>query len=316
VGYVTSNDNIQLQYTLVHPDELSREGIKTIFFLQGWAESAVKYADLILDLTALNFTVVTFDYRSQGKSGRGDRLFHHGVHKVTTHFENFEDMVNDALQVYQKVIHPLNSTNLTILGFSMGGLIAVHLSKRLQNDSLILISPLLCPFTGNIPSWVFQAVTTLARFAGKGQNALPGRKVRTDHRLPLPPKSIVSSSSSRIQYWEQLRREDPDLCMNGMSIGQANELLKFRITPEHASGILSGRVLLMSSEIESFVDNRGVEVFCKYLPASVPLRRLHFLKSKHELLHERDEIRDKVIEEITMFLERSQVVQENVVSRL
>jgi alpha-beta hydrolase superfamily lysophospholipase len=104
--------------------------------------------------------------------------------------------------------------------------------------------------------------------------------------------------SARFSHcYSELRRTYPETCVNGMSWSHLCALLE----PEVEQGpLLAPQVLLLSAELEVYVDNQSIFQFQR--ARKEVTRHVHFLGAKHELLQEREEIRTRVVREVVEFL--------------
>ena len=77
----------------------------------------MKYWDVIRALGGEGYTVLTFDHRSQGFSGR--TVEPHDM----SHVEDFERYVKDALEVLEERVFKVGegTRKISIVGHSMGG---------------------------------------------------------------------------------------------------------------------------------------------------------------------------------------------------
>ena len=96
--------------------------------------------------------------------------------------------------------------------------------------------------------------------------------------------------------------EQSDVCINGMSVAHLDELIRASFNIAHAPRLLADRILAVSAELDFFVDNDAIFSFTASIGDKVPCRHVHVYGAKHELLHEREEIRTRVLDEITSFI--------------
>ena len=302
MGKLHGRGNLTLQYGVLRSNMEDEKGL--VLFLPGWSESMIKYADFLKELNELGYTVVALDHRSQGYSSRSPRTLVDEYDHIKTHVEDFHDLLTDALLVYHEVALPLclDGKSFKLMGFSIGGLVATHLSTMIKCDSLILVSPCLQPLIGAYPPWLLQLLTRALRALGRGEHFFPGPPPEKSFGLLMPPHSRVSSSSARVRYWQGLREEQSVLCVNGMSVAQFDEILGARPTPQSARRVLAKQVLLLSAELERFVENEAIFRFADHLPSHITCRHVHIRGAKHELLQEREEIRGRALDEIKAFL--------------
>jgi lysophospholipase len=298
INTIDSHEDIVVRYAVLNPSGASK-GV--VLFFTGWSESMIKYGDFFQEMNEKGYTIVSIDHRSQGLSSRRLLVVQEELQHLKTHVEDFHEHLVDAVSVYSQVIAPLKPLKFFIMGFSLGGLVAAHMSTLVKNDGLILIAPCLQPKTG-YPATLLQMVTWLMRKAGRGENFVPGHPTGKDHTMLMPPNSRVSSSSARIQFWQRMRMEQAELCINGMSVAHLDELIKARLNPTLTRRVLSTQVLLFSAELDAFVEQHAIDAFHRDLPPRVISRHVRIRGAKHELLHEREEIRSRVLTEIDAFL--------------
>jgi len=279
-----------------------------MLFLTGWSESMMKYGDLFEELCENGITIVAMDHRSQGLSGRAKRTSNEQQYEtIKSHVEDFHDHVTDALMVINQIIAPTANNNkgngrFFIMGFSMGGLVAAQVATLVKCSGLVLVAPCLRPNTGNIPASLVHLLTHSLRLMGKGEEFIPGHPYGFDHRMLMPPHSRVSSSSARIKFWERMRFEQKELCINGMSVAHLNALLSANFSLNQADQLLAKRVLTVSAELDVFVDNEAIFELSDAISDKLPCRHVHIQGAKHEVLHEREEIRSHIVSEILSFV--------------
>jgi alpha-beta hydrolase superfamily lysophospholipase len=90
-----------------------------------------------------------------------------------------------------------------------------------------------------------------------------------------------------------------------MSVAHLDEILKARLSPALIQRTMATHILLLSAELDVFVDNNAIEEYFAALPENISARHVHIRGAKHELLHEREEIRGRVLTEIDAFLART-----------
>jgi len=132
-GFFESFDRTKLFYRNWISEE---QNPKTCLILHGYGEHSERYEELVHFLADLPYSFFSFDLRGQGRSG-GRRV----------HVNEFDDFVRDA-EAYLNFLHSAKiaaSDSLTVLGHSLGGLIAIKLTLKLgaRVSRLVLSSPFL-----------------------------------------------------------------------------------------------------------------------------------------------------------------------------
>jgi alpha-beta hydrolase superfamily lysophospholipase len=281
-----------------------------LIFMTGWSETQLKYADFIQDLILTTNHVqyiLTFDHRSQGLSSTLSR-----IGKEMSHVDDFNHHVQDTLQMLEFAQSRCCSNNnnkprFILCGFSLGGLIASHVlvhhkSRNIQMiERLILVAPPFRPKLDsniNLVSWILWFSRKILK---RGEQFVFGQPTMSGPGLRYPPHSRVSSSTARVTFWEMLRTKYQHVCINGMSIAHVHELVLHRFDSQELFDQLEGiPILLLTAEFDEFVDNSILFEFAQYRKQNV--HHIHYDNAKHELLHERDEIRSKCLNEIYKFI--------------
>jgi len=269
-----------------------------LLVLTGWSESAERYCEILFDFKPLFSHMIVIDHRSQGSAKKLEHL--------KSHIESCLIFFEEAAQVLDEVALPLlKGKQLVVYGFSMGGLVAVRLAMRRADviDGLILLAPAFAPVTG-YPPLVMRVILGLAKLLGYGQSFVPGHPAGSDHALLMPPHSRLSSSVSRLKFWEKLRLRNPSHIVNGMSVSHLNELVSKRFDTPNEFEKVKISALVISAGREQYVVNDAIFAFVEHAgPAQV--RHVHFNDARHELLQERDAIRMEILLEVKKFVDVS-----------
>ena len=303
-GVLEGKDGVEIHYV-----KFCAEHDKAIvFMLPGWSETVLKYGDFFKDLVDSGISVVAMDHRSQGLSGRPKRSNLTSLDPSDTlksHVEDFHEHITDALLIYSEIVVPLmkeTHRRVFFTGFSLGGLVALHMSTLVKCSGLILLAP--CVNTNlSLP---VRYLINLLRTMGFGESFPPGFPMVKNHQLLYPPNSKVSSSTIRVKFWEKLRKEYfSQVCLNSLSIAHIDELNKWNFTSDAClKRILAPKILMISAEIELFVSNDAIFDFIDRMKKNeqVFCRHIHIKGSKHEILHENQGIRSIAVEEIIKFI--------------
>ena len=136
----------------------------TVLVLHGFTENAYKYSELIYSLVMNRFSVVAYDQRGHGRSGRVEGLSDPSV----THVDRFEDYVEDLKIVCNTFLPELPKPWL-IFSHSMGGAVAaLYLEQYPETFSAAAFcAPMIAPNTQGIPSYVASAMCRAACALGR-----------------------------------------------------------------------------------------------------------------------------------------------------
>lgn len=165
----------------------ARRSKGTVCLLQGRAEFIEKYYEVIRELIARGFSVVAFDWRGQGESGRqvGDPR--------KGHVARFDDYRLDLKAIEESVLVPLMPEPYHCLAHSMGGCVA---------------------FTGAAEGWLpFGRIVTVAPMLSIRMVAYPGAASALARSLQalglgrafVPRLSQVPAIGALPGLWRRLR---------------------------------------------------------------------------------------------------------------
>lgn len=292
-GKVVGAGGVEISYAEFPPS--ASPNARTVLFLTGWTESMLKYGDLFQELTAHGYRVVAMDHRSHGWSGEASSTSRRAN---KTHVLEFQDHVTDALLVVNATTN-LQSP-LYIMGFSLGGLVALELNKLVPSAGLVLVSPCFHVGVPVLSRGVMRALLGLVvrHLPGAEEEFVVGHPFASGAVIPLPPLNTVTSSKPRAHFWNQVRERYPESCINGMSW---RHLYCF-VTPEvSASQVLAPKVLVLSAQLDTIVDNSAIFDFCEQRGSGL-VRHVHVHGAKHDVLAERDSLRRPALGEILSFL--------------
>ncbi|WP_428688629.1 alpha/beta fold hydrolase [Roseibium sp.] len=176
-GFIDTPDRVSIRYA--HwPASTGTERRGTVTLLHGRAEFIEKYFEVIQDLRARGFAVVTFDWRGQGGSQRLTRNPKRG------HVSNFRKFRLDLRTVLKEVSLATYPGPHFALAHSTGALVLLSDTERLRTmlDRAVLTAPLLGLPTG---SWspglveVYRKVLRVLTFGLYGQPPLKVIKARS-----------------------------------------------------------------------------------------------------------------------------------------
>jgi alpha-beta hydrolase superfamily lysophospholipase len=128
----TMSTEIQHDGLVVHRWEPSEPARRIVLLLHGYGEHAGRYEHVAARLAADGAVVYAPDHRGHGRSEGEPALV-----------EDMEDLVNDAASVLARARAEHPGLPATVLGHSMGGIIATRLAQRPGQDlaALILSGP-------------------------------------------------------------------------------------------------------------------------------------------------------------------------------
>jgi lysophospholipase len=267
-----------------------------IVFSPGRGESYLTYPELEYDLAQAGFSVYFIDHRSQGFSGRITQ-----DSQVVT-VESYDNYVADLDTFVTAVVRAVPHEHTYLLTNSMGGAIgALYLAKHPGVfERAVLSVPMFELNTRGFPEPIALQVSRLEVALGHGDQfaKLAGEKPYDfDHHSDCNSPDGHQVRRCKI---EELVREFPESASGGSSYRWAYQSLNT------LRGIRSGLgaqieipVLIFQAGRDQMVRPSGQNAFCSQSPRCL---KLTFPSASHEILTERDEIREPAVRAIVEFL--------------
>ena len=286
-----TRDGIHLRGFFVTPDKAKG----TIVILSGRAEFLERYFETTNDLLNRGFAVASFDWRGQGGSQRllGNPL--------PGHIRNFADYDIDLDTVMTRLVLPHCPKPFYALAHSTGG----HLLLRALRDKkwfsrAVITSPLLGLHLGPWPMPVARALTGLMNLLWLDWKILPGFG-----RLPLKREQFegnpLTSDEKRFQRDIDTMEEHPNLKIGGPTYGWLRATLK-SLDELHSWPKGKGPscpTMIVAAGDDLVVNNEGTKRFIARVPG---ISFLTIPSSRHEILMEKDLIREKFLAAFDAFI--------------
>lgn len=261
---------------------------KSLVIVPGRTEAAKKYAELIYDLRHKGFDIFIMDHQGQGES---DRLL---ADSNKGHVISFMDYVRDLEQFMNEVVIT-PGRNIYLIANSMGGAVSTHYMQRNQGafTKAVLVAPMLEINTKPYNEIMARYYSAFLVKIGKGDEYAPNNGPYIQIPYEVNP---LTSSEVRYAVENYLFTTWPHLAIGGPTSRWVNESLK--ATKNMGQITLTTPVLLAQSGKDLIVKPGRQNEFCK---ASF-CRMIRFPEAKHEILMEKDNMRDVLIKEIGLFL--------------
>ena len=138
----------------------------SVLVLHGFTENAYKYSELIYSLVRSGYSVVAYDQRGHGRSGRVSGLADPSV----THVGHFDDYISDLKLVADKLLAPLPKPHM-IFAHSMGGAVAALFLEKYPDifHAAALCAPMIAPNTHGVPAPAAAVLCRCAKVFGRGK---------------------------------------------------------------------------------------------------------------------------------------------------
>lgn len=288
------------------------EGDNELVFLHcvGYIESTVKYASYLHQIHALGFDIYSFDLRYQGFShnypvqlqstistdrmptsnkpanGDNDETISH----LSSSFQN--TFVYDLELFIKQFIHP-KSKRIIYSGNSMSGLIGLLLqSKTPIFEKIILATPAIMPRVPTVFHYLLYFLTNIEA------RKLTAARFETDmhnEKLTHCPKNL--------ELWILLHSMFPrQFKVVGMTFGFIYEFVKAGYEVLSKAHTINIPLLFLQASDDSFVDNHWMNRYFLAVINSPSVKMLRYQNTYHEILTETDEILEKIMIEINLFL--------------
>ncbi|MCG8572315.1 MAG: alpha/beta fold hydrolase [Spirochaetes bacterium] len=275
--------------------ELEQENGALIFVL-GYGESYIKYAEVMYDLQDLQLSYYAYDHCGMGFSGR---LLED---PVKTYINSFESYVTDLNTFITDIVQSKKHKKLFLIAHSMGGGVAtLFLAENPELiDGAILSAPM-HKVKMPIPENISLFITSLAEKWGKGKEYALGQNGKINP-VDFEQQNTCSHSKERFYLWKKniMREKYPQIYIGGGTNNWIKELIiATKRIRQNGDQIQTPFILLQAGQ-DDWVDNQGhLQVLSK-----TNFGKLITLPgARHDILLEKDEIRDKALQSIKNFIQ-------------
>lgn len=262
-----------------------------IVLLPGYSEPARKYAELIYDLGARGYSIYIMDHRGQGASDRLTPLHDLG------HIDDFSYLVADFETFMASVVLPGGHPRLYLLAHSMGAAVGtLYLANHPTVFRAAVFSSPMFRIDTHDTSELYAYLGSLWKvWTGAGQEPVDGpQRYRFDPSRTVA-ESNVTSSGARWQEHLQIIRDDPRLALGGVSYGWLNQAMRATRGIDRLGARLRIPVVVLKAGRDTIVHTEADDSFCRRSPAPCTVASAPFADARHEILQERDAIRDEAI---------------------
>jgi lysophospholipase len=294
VGTVIAADGVRLRYARWRA--AIRRGQGTVCLLQGRGETIEKYFETIADLRARGFAVAALDWRGQGGSERRLRDPQKG------HIDSFAEYDRDLEAFMQQVVLPDCAPPYFALAHSTGGMIAIRAahSNRARFARMVLLSPLINFGPTNPPppfaEWFAASMTAI----GLGELDAPGQAAETMLNTPFEGNKLTGDRA-RWQRNYDLAVNVPQVFVRGPTFSWVYAAFRSMAElrePAYATAIRVPTLAVIGA-LDRVVSVTAAERFV----SSIRAGGVVVIKgAEHEMLMERDVIREQVLAAFDAFV--------------
>ncbi|RMF11403.1 MAG: alpha/beta hydrolase [Alphaproteobacteria bacterium] len=272
----------------------------TVVILHGWREFIEKYFETVADLLDRGFGVATMDWRGQGLSSRPLADRHKG------HAASFDANVDDVRALMTMVQDALPGPYF-LMAHSFGG----HCALRYLHDEpgmverAVLLAPMIGIDLHGFPEAMARGLVAVARWFrfDRAYALFQGQYSEEARRRQA---SLLTSDPERFEDEIAAYRANPELALGGVTygwLGAAFDSIDKLRAPGFAEAITT-RLMVVLAGCERVVDNRAAKRFCRRLPNA---RIVEITGARHEILRERDELREQFWAAFDEFMDRAGV---------
>ena len=293
-GSFISEQGVRLSFRVFNRGAAS----PAIVLLPGYSESYRKYAELIFDLGSRGYSIYTMDPRGQGASQRLTPLHDLG------HVDDFENYVRDLDTFVTRFVLPGHHPRLFLLAHSMGAAIAARYLPDHPRvfDAVVFSSPMFRINTGDTDETFAYFGSWWKTVTGKAEQPVDGLDRYGYAGEATVDQSRVTSSPPRWHLSEQIIRDDPALAMGGVSYGWLFQALIATAGIERMANLLQVPVVILKAGGDAIVKTDSDDWYCGQSRVPCTVISAPFKDAKHEILQERDAMRDPAIAAIAAIL--------------
>ena len=279
-GFVMTDGGVRLRYARWQRRSSARKGTVAIF--GGRGECIEVYYETITDLLERGFDVVAMDWRGQGGS---DRLLRN---RMKGHVGHFSDYEADVAALQSEVLLPDCPPPYFALAHSTGAAVLLRVARRRSApfSRMVLVSPLLGLSKGGRWGGVFPLAHVIAGLGFDG--------VTTPGKPPSDfPGNPLTSDRRRFERNRGVFDRAPELRVGRPTFGwlsAAAAAIHDARQPDFVKSV-HVPVLIIGGTLDTIVDNVAIETMGRSLRVG---RHIMVAGARHELLMERDELRDQV----------------------
>jgi len=288
VDWLTASDGTRFRVARWCPPSATRG---TVVVLPGRTEFIEKYFEVIDQLLERGFCAASLDWRGQGLSDRPLRNPHKG------HVEHFDLYVSDLVHFLEDFVEPACPGPYHALAHSMGGAIALRYlrARPASFSSAVFSAPMWGIGRSSRPGPMLRALIELTNACGLGEYYVPGTGGDFGPQARSFERNRLTRDRNRFERAIAQIDAEPRLALGGPTLGWLKQAVA-SLDALHAPGF--------AEEIRTpiWVCSAGDDALVSLAAQTELVERLHDARqiliedALHELLMERDSIRDRVLD--------------------
>jgi lysophospholipase len=285
VGYLKGKRGVRLRYARWPSALKQRQGTVCVF--PGRAEFIEKYFEVVGELRRRGFAVAVLDWRGQGGSGRVFK------NSLKGHVRDFADYEDDVARFMNEVALPDCPPPYYALAHSMGATVLLKAAtmRGCWFSRMVLTAPMLKIADLPMSARAVAGLTGALTLSGFGRSAVPGGM--QDHRASQTfEDNPLTGDRERFLRNQSVLGVAPDLAVGPPTIGWVRAALAAMaiVESDKFPGRLRVPVLMLAAGEDRIVSSKAIEEFALRLKVG---SKIELRGSRHEILHERDMIREQ-----------------------
>jgi lysophospholipase len=284
-GWLYTRDGTRLRYGVFGADVNPTQG--TVCLFGGRGEFIEKYFETIGDLRQREFAVAMIDWRGQGGS---QRLLRNRRKGHVNHFSAYED---DLASFMETVVLPDCPPPYYAFAHSMGANVVLRsLARRTWFSRVVVLCPLVQLMPRAVPWGLVRLLADVLSVIGLAGCYIPLGRGRPLEMGPFAGNKLTSDQK-RYERTAEILQTEPSLGVGAPTIGwlaaafQAMAELRTMRFPRP----LKAPVLMLAASQDQIVSAKAISRLAKNVPTA---REITLDGARHELLMERDELREQV----------------------
>ncbi|MBI4724823.1 MAG: alpha/beta hydrolase, partial [Rhodomicrobium sp.] len=268
-------------------DTTAERRLGTVCLFHGRTEFIEKYFETITDLRRRGFAVATMDWRGQGGSSRLLR------NPAKGHAETFAHHDGDVRQFMTQIVLPDCPPPFYCLAHSMGGHLVLRLAqtKVCWWERIVLSAPMIKFAGSDTRNSAIYAAAESATFFGLGDSFIPGWKSGAPEASPFESNRLTSDRL-RFERAREVVQAAPRLGLGAPTIGWI-AAASSSISVINSSAFMESikvPILIVAAGNDQIVSTPAIERFASRIKNCT---RIVVAGAKHEILQERDQLREQ-----------------------
>lgn len=289
-GFIQSSADGLIRYSV--KKEQSSRG--TIVIVPGRTEFIEKYMEVCWDLRNIGHSICVYDHLGQGKSARQLDDPNKG------HITDFTIYVSDLVKIIESIVLQTPKEPVYLLAHSMGATISSLACQSCAEtiSGLILVSPMFQINTGRfLPPILAEVLCELVCLTGGGSRYVwGGSPYSPDMDFTDNP---LTSDPDRFEFNSELARKNLKITLGSPTFGWLQQAYKAMRQVRTQVAEAPCRTIIFRSIDERVVGLKEMENYCN---RACNCQLVTYRNCRHELLMERDEIRNDLLTRIKQFL--------------